>query len=182
MRSRALLAAALVSFSFGFSGLSATTASAGEAQAAPVGPSGLPLPRFVSLKSGKVNMRVGPGRDYAVDWTYTRSGLPIEIIQEYDNWRRIRDSDGTEGWVNQSLLSGKRTAVAAPWQAGSDTMFALRSKPASDAARLASVEPGTQGTVVSCNGDWCRVDFDGHEGWIEQGQLWGVYPGETVED
>ncbi len=74
-----------------------------------IGPSGLPLPRFVSLKPGRVNLRVGPGRDYAVTWLFLKSGLPVEIVQEYDNWRRIRDSEGTEGWVYQSLLSGKRT-------------------------------------------------------------------------
>ncbi|MCB1384236.1 MAG: SH3 domain-containing protein [Notoacmeibacter sp.] len=180
MRFTGLAAAALVIMTAGGTGL--PRAQAGEAQAAVVGPSGLPLPRFVSLKSGKVNMRVGPGRDYSVDWTYMRPGLPIEIIQEYDNWRRIRDAEGTEGWVFQSLLSGKRTAVAAPWQAGSDGMLALRSKPGADSKRVASIEPGAQGEVMSCTGDWCRVNFSGHKGWMEQAQLWGVYPGEKIED
>jgi SH3-like domain-containing protein len=88
------------------------------AQSRARGKSGLPLPRFVSLKSGRVNSRIGPGVTYAVDWMYLKAGLPMEIIQEYDNWRRVRDSDGAEGWINQSLLSGKRTAIAAPWQRG----------------------------------------------------------------
>jgi len=78
------------------------------------GTSGLPVPRFVSLKASRVNVRIGPGEDYKIAWVFTRPGLPIEIIQEYDTWRRIRDSDGTVGWVFQSLLSGKRTAVVAP--------------------------------------------------------------------
>ena len=82
------------------------------------GASGLPVPRFVSLKAGRVNVRVGPGEDYKIAWVFTKPGLPIEVIQEYDTWRRIRDSDGTMGWVFQSLLSGKRTAVVAPWAAG----------------------------------------------------------------
>ena len=81
-----------------------------------LGPSGLPLPRFVSLKSGRVNSRVGPGANYSVDWMYLKPGLPMEIIQEFDNWRRVRDADGSEGWINQSLLSGRRTGIAAPWQ------------------------------------------------------------------
>ena len=81
-----------------------------------VGPSGLPLPRFVSLKSGRVNSRIGPGVNYSVDWMYMKPGLPMEIIQEYDTWRRVRDADGAEGWINQSLLSGRRTGIAAPWQ------------------------------------------------------------------
>src|ERR1700751_5997914 len=82
------------------------------------GPSGLPLPRFVTLKSKRVNLRVGPSNDYAVAWLYLKAGLPVEIIQEYDNWRQIRDSDGTEGWVSQALLSGNRAAIAAPWMRG----------------------------------------------------------------
>ena len=86
----------------------------GAASAQPVGPSGLPLPRFVSLKSGRVNLRIGPGLNYSVDWMYMKPGLPMEIVQEYDNWRRVRDSEGSEGWINQSLLSGRRTALAEP--------------------------------------------------------------------
>ena len=73
--------------------------------------SGLPVPRFVSLKSDHVNVRGGPNKDHDVAWVYTRPGLPVEITAEYENWRRIRDSDGAEGWVYHSLLSGKRTAV-----------------------------------------------------------------------
>ena len=89
-----------------------------QAQAAAKGPSGLPLPRFVSLKAKRVNLRVGPGQNYAVAWLYTKAGVPMEVIQEYDNWRRVRDAEGTEGWVYQSLLSGERTAVTAPWKMG----------------------------------------------------------------
>src|SRR6185437_12015887 len=73
--------------------------------------SGLPIPRFVSLKSDKVNVRGGPNRDQEVRWVYTRAGMPVEITAEFENWRRIRDWEGSEGWVYHSLLSGKRTAV-----------------------------------------------------------------------
>ena len=104
-------------------------AKATAAQDGTVGPSGLPLPRFVSLKSGRVNSRIGPGVNYPVDWLYLKSGLPMEIIQEYDNWRRVRDSDGAEGWINQSLLSGKRTAIAAPWQRGKEAQINLLAEP-----------------------------------------------------
>ena len=102
---------------FGLMILSVTGADAAAAQPATpgvaVGPSGLPVPRFVSLKSGRVNVRVGPGEDYKIAWVFVKSGLPIEVVQEFDNWRQIRDSDGATGWVFQSLLSGKRTAVVA---------------------------------------------------------------------
>ena len=111
-----------------FAAIFGLTATFAQAQATK-GPTGLPLPRFVSLKSRKVNLRVGPGQDYATSWLYLKPGLPVEIIQEYDNWRRIRDADGTEGWVFHSLLSGERSAIAAPWMLnkGADVFVNLRS-------------------------------------------------------
>ncbi len=146
------------------------------------GSSGLPLPRFVSLKSARVNLRVGPGRDYAVDWMYLKPGLPMEIIQEYDTWRRVRDSEGTEGWINQSLLSGKRTGVVAPWQRGKTATIAMRAEATAAAATVAEIEPGAIGTVSRCDGQWCRMTFSGRDGYVEQGLVWGVYPDETFDD
>lgn len=159
-------------------------AAASSAQATPVhlGPSGLPLPRFVSLKSGRVNSRIGPGVNYSVDWMYTKSGLPMEIVQEYDTWRRVRDADGAEGWINQSLLSGKRTAIVAPWQRGKGSTINLLGDPSKEAAVVAILEPGVMGTIKSCNGQWCEMTFAGHSGWINQSSLWGAYPGEKVKD
>lgn len=146
------------------------------------GQSGLPLPRFVSLKSSRVNMRIGPGRDYAVDWLYLQSGLPLEIIQEYDNWRRVRDSEGTEGWIYQSLLSGRRTGMAVPWHRGKNATVNLLNNPDAKAKTIALIEPGAVGRVHVCNGDWCQMTFKGHKGWIKQASVWGVYPGETYDD
>jgi len=157
---------------------SAATGDAGVSR----GPSGLPLPRFVSLKSGRVNLRIGPGVNYPVDWLYLKSGLPMEIIQEYDNWRRVRDADGSEGWINQSLLSGRRTAITAPWQRGKEVRISLLADPDEKAPVVAQIEPGVIGTIQSCNGDWCRMTFDGHTGWLSQTLLWGAYPGESVKD
>ena len=71
----------------------------------------MPVPRFVSIKADRVNVRGGPDKDHDVSWIYTRVGWPVEITAEFEDWRRIRDSDGTEGWVYHSLLSGKRTAA-----------------------------------------------------------------------
>ena len=165
-------------------GVSAPVALAQSAAAGQnvVGPSGLPLPRFVSLKSGRVNSRIGPGVNYAVDWLYLKSGLPMEIIQEYDNWRRVRDADGSEGWINQSLLSGRRTAITAPWQRGKEARISLLADPETNARVVALIEPGVIGTIKTCNGDWCEMTFDGHTGWLTQSQVWGAYPGETVKD
>ena len=156
--------------------------AAAGAEPVTLGPSGLPLPRFVSLKASKVNLRIGPGLNYSVDWMYLKPGLPMEIVQEYDTWRRVRDAEGAEGWINQSLLSGKRTALAAPWQRGRVQEIALRADPSPEARTVARLEPGVMGTVKTCNGEWCRMDFDGHTGWLEQSLVWGVYPGEQVAD
>jgi SH3-like domain-containing protein len=155
---------------------------AASAQGAAVGPSGLPLPRFVSLKSNRVNLRIGPGINYPVEWLYLKSGVPMVVIQEFDNWRRVRDADGAEGWINQSLLSGRRTAIAAPWQRGHDTELLLRAEPDTASRIVAKLEPGVIGTIRTCNGQWCEMEFSGHRGWLSQTQIWGAYPGETYKD
>jgi SH3-like domain-containing protein len=144
-----------------------------------LGKSGLPLPRFVSLKAGRVNVRVGPGEGYKVAWVFTKSALPVEVIQEFDTWRRIRDSDGQMGWVFHSLLSGKRTAVVTPW--GGKDPLPLRARSSPDAAVTAYLQPGVGAAVGKCNGGWCDLTGNGFSGWIEQTQLWGVYPGEVVD-
>ncbi|MGI2033008.1 SH3 domain-containing protein [Rhizobium panacihumi] len=153
------------------------------AQGAAKGASGLPLPRFASLKSRKVNIRIGPSTDYAVSWMYMRAGTPMEIIQEYENWRRVRDADGTEGWVNQALLSGTRTAVAAPWMRGKgdDVYVNMRRGPEGSSGIVAKVEPGAVLTIGECNGDWCHAEVGEAEGWVNQGEIWGAYPGEAFK-
>jgi len=168
----------------GFSSSPAMAQSEGQSETtstARVGSSGLPIPRFVSLKSARVNMRVGPGTNYAVEWMYLKSGLPVEIIQEFDNWRRIRDVDGTEGWVNQALLSGTRMAIIAPWLQGKETSLPLLASKQNSSRRVAQVEPGAVGGVEECDGTWCRMRFSGHIGWIEQALIWGVYPDEELD-
>lgn len=159
-----------------------TAAQSAAAQSVARGTSGLPLPRFVSLKSGRVNSRIGPGVNYPVDWMYLKAGLPMEIVQEYDNWRRVRDADGSEGWINQSLLSGRRTAIAAPWQKDKDARIDLLAEPSAGGRKVALIEPGVVGTISMCNGQWCEMTFAGHKGWISQDMLWGAYPGETIMD
>jgi SH3-like domain-containing protein len=142
--------------------------------------SGLPVPRFVSLKSDHVNVRGGPAKEHEVAWVYTRPGLPVEITAEFENWRRIRDRDGTEGWVYHSLLSGKRTAYVAKSKTQAGLVSLFESADPSSPLR-ATLEPGVLGTVKRCNGQWCRFTGDGFDGWIEQDRLWGVYPNEKIE-
>jgi len=141
--------------------------------------SGLPVPRFVSLKADRVTVRGGPDKDHEVRWIYTRVGLPVEITAEFDNWRRIRDSDGTEGWVYHSLLSGKRTATV---QLKSKTDLAPLHANADDKSPVtAQLQVGVLGAIRHCSGSWCQFSGDGFDGWIEQNDLWGVYPNEKVE-
>lgn len=143
--------------------------------------SGLPVPRFVSLKPGKVNVRAGPTKDNDVTWVYTRAGLPVEITAEYENWRRVRDWEGAEGWVYHSLLSGRRTAVVIPQASAKDAPLPLHSDAEGRSRVVARLQPGVLGTVKRCTGTWCRLVGDGYDGWIQQDRLWGVYPNEKIE-
>ena len=150
---------------------------------------GLPLPRFVSLKSRSVNLRVGPGRKYAISWRYQRRGLPVEVIQEFEQWRRIRDSEGSTGWVLHSLLSSKRTAVVAPWEKyevefGKPAKLALfDGKGAADknASTVARLQAGLIVDVEECSKNWCSIEVQNAQVWMKQDALWGVYPGESVD-
>jgi SH3-like domain-containing protein len=159
---------------------SANGATNGSGVGAGIGPvSGLPMPRFVSLKSDRVNLREGPSKDHRTAWVFQRAGLPVEITAEYDKWRRIRDSEGAEGWVLQSLLSGRRTALVAPWKKVDS--LPLRAQASSSAGITAHLQPGVLGNVRKCDGNWCRIFGDGFDGYIEQNDLWGVYSGEKYE-
>lgn len=151
------------------------------------GKTGLPLPRFASLKSNKVNLRVGPGTDFKINWLYQRRGLPMEIIQEFDNWRKVRDPDGNEGWVLHSLLSGRRTVVIMPWEAGDrDKLSNLLESPERSAKLAARLEPGVVANVKSCTEQWCELQVtesgSNIEGYIEKNAVWGVYPDEFIEE
>jgi SH3-like domain-containing protein len=141
--------------------------------------SGLPVPRFVSIKPERVKVHGGPTWDHEVTWTYTRAGLPVEITAESDNWRRIRDWEGAEGWVYHSMLSGRRTAVVKAKE--KDSLVPLQAKADAAAPVVANLQSGVLGTVKQCTGKWCRIVGAGFDGWIAQERLWGVYPDEKVE-
>jgi SH3-like domain-containing protein len=131
----------------------------------------LPLPRFVSLKADEVYMRAGPGKTYPINWVYTRKGLPVEIIKEYDQWRYVRDIDGTEGWIHRTLLSGTRTVIISE-----PLVRTAYSGPSRDDAAVFRAEPGVQGNLIDCDGDWCRIEVEGIKGWLPMSELFGVYP------
>lgn len=136
--------------------------------------SGLPIPRFASLRSDEVNVRTGPGTRYPVDWVFKRKSMPVEIVAEYENWRKIRDWQGASGWVHQSLLTGKRSFIIA------SKVASLYKTPASSADVVAKLEPEVMGEIRSCAGDWCRVKVSGASGWIARTAMWGVYKSEPI--
>lgn len=166
----ALLAAAM-------GGTPALSAETADTQLGPV--SKLPLPRFVSLKTDNVNVRQGPTKDQSVSWIFHRAGLPVEITAEFEIWRRIRDSDGSEGWVYHSLLSGRRTALVAPWAKGNT--LPLRVSAGADSPVSARLEADVLANIGACDGTWCKISGTGFNGFIEQEKLWGVYPGEVFD-
>lgn len=146
------------------------------------GESGLPLPRFVSLKASKVNVRRGPGYDHEIAWVFLRAGLPVEIIAEFDAWRQIRDSEGAEGWVLGSLLSGRRTALVAPWvEAKESRTFPVHDGDDETSRVVSRVGPRVVVDIMSCDGTWCEMLTRDIRGWIKQDSLWGIYPGETID-
>lgn len=150
-------------------------------------PSGLPLPRFATTRSTPINVRVGPGTRYDVSWVYVKAGTPVEIVQEFDTWRKIRDVDGSEGWVHQNLLSGKRAGIAAPWR--SEGQVALLSRKGDESGVRAWLGPGFRVEISRCDGAWCEVSATApgaehastYTGYLPQGEIWGVYQGESFD-
>lgn len=155
------------------------------AQTASVGTvTGLPTPRFVSLKADRVNLREGPSKDNRTSWVFQRAGLPVEVTGEFEIWRRIRDAEGAEGWVLHSLLSGRRTVLIAPWTKDAEGKpLPIYSRADERSAIVAYLQPGVLGSVRQCDGVWCRIHGgrDRFDGYIRQDRLWGVYPNERVE-
>jgi SH3-like domain-containing protein len=133
------------------------------------------VPRFVSLRSDQVNLRVGPGENYPIEWVLTRKDMPVEIIRQFENWRMIRDWQGAEGWVHERMLAGKRAVVV---KGGIRTLH-RQPDPASPA--VARAEPGVIARLLECRPDWCRIEVADNAGWVQRGDLWGVYPDEVVQ-
>jgi len=151
-------------------------------------PSGLPLPRFASTRSDPINVRVGPGTKYEVAWTYLQSVIPVEIVQEFDTWRKIRDMDGAEGWVHQNLLQGTRAGYATPLLANGEV--ALRASAADTATVRARLGAGFKVIIKQCDAVWCEVTATSqggngrsasYSGFVRQEELWGVYPDEVFD-
>lgn len=154
----------------------ALLAIGGSAWAEARGPvTNLPLPRFVSLKASEGNVRRGPSLSHRIDWVFKQRNMPLEIVDEFGHWRRVRDRDGAGGWVHYSLLSGARTVII------QEDMAALHMKPAPDTPINAHAEAGVIARLEQCGLDWCRVTAGSERGWIRKSSLWGVLPEEIRE-
>lgn len=156
---------------------SPTPLAAVQAQERPetrIGASGLPVPRFVSLKSGEVYLREGPSPEHRVEWVYVRRGLPVEVIAEYDVWRRIRDADGVVGWVHKQMLDGRRSVLMT-----GNGNIELREAP--EGAVIAFAEPGVIAKLKACGGRWCEVEAQSIDAYVARERVWGVYEDDTGE-
>jgi SH3-like domain-containing protein len=138
--------------------------------------SGLPIPRFVSLKSEETNVRTGPGTRYPIQWVYHRAGMPVEVIEEFEHWRKIRDMDGTAGWVHKTMVLGTRNVLI---KAKDDRI--VRVEPSAKGRPLLKVEPQVIAKLAECEKEWCRIQVTGRKGWIEKKYLFGVYPDEIID-
>ncbi len=133
---------------------------------------GLPIPRFVSLRSAESNLRVGPGHHFPAEWTYQRARLPVEIIAEFGDWRKIRDSEGTQGWFHRSLLSGRRYIITLK------NKLPLKKEGDKNARTIATLQNGTVAELLKCKNSWCHIHIKSApsvKGWIEKAHIWGVY-------
>ncbi|HKM70195.1 MAG TPA: SH3 domain-containing protein [Stellaceae bacterium] len=138
------------------------------------GEPGEKLPRFASLRSDQVNLRVGPGESYPIQWVLTRKEMPVEIIKEFEHWRMIRDWQGVEGWVHERMIWGKRDVAV---KGGVRTLHRL---PDLASVVVARAEPGVFAHLIECRGDWCRIEAADITGWLQRSEIWGVYPDEIV--
>lgn len=131
-------------------------------------------PYYASISAGKARMRTGPGRNYPANWFYQRADLPVRVVDVYQDWRKIEDPDGTQGWMLASLLSRTRTAMVR------ETVTELHDAPRITARVNWRAAPGVVGRISKCNGGWCWLDIRGRGGFIEQSKLWGVDPNEEL--
>lgn len=146
----------------------------------------LPIPRFVSLKPSDTPMREGPSKDHRIKWVFKREGLPVEVIAEHEQWRRIRDSESTDGWVYHGRLSNRRTVIvrapkgqAAGQGAGAEQR--LFKDENENSAVVARLQPGVIASIERCTAQWCKVGVEGYSGFIRKDAVWGVYPDERIK-
>ena len=127
------------------------------------------VPYWATVKTGELNMRVGPGQSYRIDWVFKRRGLPLKVVRVHEGWRRVQDPSGAEGWVSANLLSPDRSAIVQ-----GEGLAAMRDAPADNAVLKWNAEPGVVGKLGECDGGWCEFDVGGRTGWVRETRLWGA--------
>ena len=142
--------------------------------AAQTGDSETAIPRFVSLRSGEVNVRAGPGPRYPIKWVFLQKDMPVEVVAEYDTWRKVRDWEGSEGWIHRAMLSSRRSVIV------TGETHTIRREPSEGSPAVARLAPGMVAVVENCDAGWCHVTASGYEGWLPREGVWGLYPGEVV--
>jgi len=135
----------------------------------------LPLPRFVSIKSTEANVRTGPGLRYKIKWVYKRKKMPLEVVAEFEQWRKVRDIQGDEGWIHRSQLTNKRGFLIT----GEDQI--MRRSSEKESRPIAKLEQGVVGDLESCNFHYCKVRTGSYKGWVKRKNIWGVYPDEIID-
>lgn len=181
MKNLFLCLMAVLLFSLGLGGLPAAMAQvenqnlAGTQNVPSFRDTNLKLPRWAAMQGDKSYVRAGPGLKYPIKWVFKKEGLPVEIIQEFDSWRRIRDYQGDEGWVHQSLLTGVRRVMIR-----AEELVPLRAEDRADSRMVARIEPAVVVRLERCTPAWCRVSVDGFRGWVERNFLWGIYADEIL--
>jgi len=154
--------------------LALTAAISWDAMAVAAGSADAALPHFASLHSDKVNLRAGPGDRYPIEWVYIRKDWPVEVTAKFDHWQRVRDWEGTEGWIHEKMVTGRRGVIV------TGGVRALRQAPDLGAGLVARAEPGVVARLDECRGEWCRIEAGEVIGWVQRSDIWGVYPNETV--
>jgi len=132
------------------------------------------VPRFVSLRSDQVNLRVGPGQTYPIEWLLTRKDMPVEIVREFQNWRMVRVWQDASGWILDRMVTAERHVIV------DGGVRVMRRRPDAQSELVARAEPGVVAKLLECRGDWCRIQAGGYQGWLQRGDVWGILPDETV--
>ena len=135
----------------------------------------LPVPRYVSLKTSEGNVRRGPSLEQRIDWVFRHRDTPLRITAEFDQWRRVEDSEGQGGWIHYSLLSGVRTVLVI------EARTELHASPEAKSLVTALADAGVIGRLGACRTEWCEIDAGGAEGWVEKSHIWGVEAAELRE-
>lgn len=150
---------------------------------------GMPIPRFVVLKSQETNLRKGPNVKFPIVWTYKRKGYPMELVAEFENWRKLRDQDGSEGWVHENLITGVRNAMIFKTEYKTDNPMykqnpgelVLFRYPDETSYPMIRAQIGVMGKIKKCQKEWCKVSLGDTTAWVLKSNLWGVYQDEIID-